>query len=184
MPSARSNPQRRAAQAALRVLHADIDREAGRVAKRHAERLRCGRGCSACCLDELTVRPIEADRIREAHPALPRDAAAGPVGACAFLDAEGACRIYDDRPSVCRSQGLPLRVLYESEAGEIEERRDICFLNEEGGPPLDSLDEADCWLVGPFELRLLALDEAFAGAEAPRVALRSLLLQGGQTEDD
>ena len=34
---------------------------------------------------------------------------AGPEGACAFLDGEGGCRVYPDRPYVCRTQGLPLR---------------------------------------------------------------------------
>ena len=99
---------------------------------------------------------------------------------CAFLDDEGACRIYADRPSVCRSQGLPLRVLFEDERGEIAERRDVCPLNLEGLPALDRLSEEDCWLVGPYELRLAALDARFSGrppeddGETTRVALRSL----------
>ena len=159
---------------ALRALHADLDREAERLERLHAERLQCGRGCAACCLDGLTVRAVEAERIRAAHPELLRDGAPGPEGGCAFLDEDGACRIYADRPSVCRSQGLPLRVLFETEEGEIDERRDICPLNLDGGPPLDDLAEEACWLVGPFELRLEAIDEAFGGPDAGRVALRSL----------
>lgn len=96
------------------------------------------------------------------------------VGACAFLDDEGACRVYEDRPYVCRSQGLPLRVLFENEANDIEERRDICPLNLEGGPPIESLDEDDCWLIGPFELRIARLDEELLGGQGERVALRDL----------
>jgi len=163
----------------LRVLHSEIDREAARVAAQHGDRLRCGRGCSACCLDDLSVREVEAARIREAHPQLLREGRAGPVGACAFLDGEGACRIYADRPSLCRSQGLPLRLLYE-EDDEIVERRDICPLNVEGGPPLEALDEEACWLVGPFELRLATIDAWHAEAtgrgedDETRVELRSL----------
>ena len=71
-----------------------------------------------------------------------------------------------------------MRIVYENEAGEIEEHRDICPLNVEGGPAPEALDEEDCWLVGPFELRLLAIDEAFAGAGAARIALRSLFERG------
>jgi len=168
---------RRAALDALRTLHGEIDREAGRLTNEHAERLRCGRGCSACCLDDLTVSPVEAELIRDLHPALLSDEAPHPKGACAFLDGEGACRIYAERPSVCRSQGLPLRMFFEDDAGEIEEHRDICPLNVEGGPPLASLPEASFWLVGPFELRLNAIEDEFlggaSGADA-RVALRSL----------
>ena len=159
---------------ALRALHDEIDREAGALAERHAERLRCGRGCSGCCLDGLTVRAVEAERIRAAHPALLREGEPGPAGGCAFLDEAGACRVYAERPSVCRSQGLPLRVLFENDEGEIDEHRDICPLNEEGGPPLAELDDDACWLVGPFELRLETIDAAFSGEDAARVALRSL----------
>ena len=158
----------------LRALHAEIDRKASRLAERHADRLECGRGCAGCCLDGLTVRAVEAERIRSAHGTLLREDQPGPEGACAFLNGEGACRIYADRPAVCRSQGLPLRVLFENDEGDIEERRDICPLNEVEGEPLDALEEDACWLVGPFELRLEAIDEAFAEEEAPRVALRSL----------
>ncbi len=177
--------------AALVELHREIDEAVAQVASRHAGRLRCGRGCAACCLDDLTVRPIEAERIRRRQGRLLREGSPHPPGACAFLDDAGACRIYEDRPSVCRSQGLPLRVLFEDEADEIAERRDICPLNLEGGPPLEALDETDCWLVGPHELRIAALDAAFeaelrpgsdasdsvlgAGADEPaRVPLRSL----------
>lgn len=178
-----SEAEAREAVDALRALHAEIDREAERVAAQHGDRLRCGRGCSACCLDDLSVKEVEAARIREAHPQLLREGQAGPAGACAFLDGEGACRIYADRPSVCRSQGLPLRVFYE-DGDEIVERRDICPLNVEGGPPLEALDEEACWLVGPFELRLATIDARHAAATGRggdgdvRVALRSLFADG------
>ena len=153
----------------LRGLHDEIDGRAGVVAKVHAERLLCRRGCSSCCLDGLTVRRIEAERIRRAHPDLLERGEPHPSGGCAFLDSEGACRIYDDRPSVCRSQGLPLRVLFENDEGDIEERRDICPLNLVGGPPLEDLDEESFWLIGPFELRLGRLDEAFTSGADRRV---------------
>ncbi len=180
MPSARSEDAGRAALEALRVLHGEIDREAARLADRHAGRLRCGRGCSACCLDDLTVTAVVAARIRAAHAELLATGVPGPLGACAFLDAEGACRIYADRPLVCRTQGLPLRVFHEDEEDEVVERRDICPLNLEGGPPLEALAESDCWLVGPHELRLTGIDEDFAGAEAPRVLLRSLFARAAR----
>lgn len=168
---------------ALRALHAEIDREAERVAAQHGDRLQCGLGCSTCCLDDLSVKEVEAARIREAHPKLLSEGRAGPAGACAFLDDEGACRIYAERPSVCRSQGLPLRVFYE-DGDEIVERRDICPLNAEGGPPLEALDEEACWLVGPFELRLATIDARYVAATGrgrdgdARVALRSLFANG------
>lgn len=158
----------------LRQLHEEIDRESDRLVNRHAERLRCGRGCSACCVDDLTVTAVEAERIRRAHPGLLRDALPHPPGACALLDGDGSCRVYASRPSVCRSQGLPLRFFVENEEEEVEERRDICPLNLEDGPPLETLAEEDCWLIGPFELRLGRIEQAFAGEHSERVALRGL----------
>mgnify|MGYP002634334738 FL=1 len=174
MPSAARSALRQKALNALFALHREIDREADRLSNRHGERLQCGRGCSACCLDDLTVTTIEAERIRNSHPELIAQGTPRAPGGCAFLDDTGACRVYEDRPSVCRTQGLPLRVFGEDEDEEIFEHRDICSLNLDGGPPLDSLDEDDCWLVGPFDLRLAALDESFGGDDESRVALRSL----------
>lgn len=158
----------------LAALHAEVDAAALALALRHADRLQCRRGCHACCIDELTVTRIEAERIRRAHPQLLATGAPHPVGGCAFLDAEGACRIYAERPLVCRTQGLPLRMFFEDEAGEIEERRDICPLNLEGGPPLAALDEEALWLVGVHELRLSAIDEAAGGSDETRIRLRDL----------
>lgn len=172
---------------ALGELHREIDRDVRHLTEIHATRLHCRRGCSACCLDGLSVTRIEAEKIRRAHGDLLSRAAPNPRGACAFLDQEGACRIYEDRPTICRSQGLPLRVLFENEAEEIEERRDICPLNAEGGPAIGALREEDCWLVGPQELRVQQLDELAFGAEvveagdadnvdddSERIALRDL----------
>jgi Fe-S-cluster containining protein len=120
------------------------------------------------------VTALEAERIRSANPELLEEGLPGPPGACAFLDDEGSCRIYADRPLICRTQGLPLRVFFEDEEGDVAERRDICPLNLGGGPPLEALAEESCWLVGPHELRLTKIDEDFAGPESKRVPLRSL----------
>ena len=158
----------------LHGLHAEIDSKANALAVIHSNRLQCRRGCSECCLDDLTVTRIEAERIRRAHADLLRDGEAHPVGRCAFLDGQGACRIYEDRPYVCRSQGLPLRIIFENEVGEIEERRDICSLNLDGGPPLELLEEDECWLIGPFELRIGQLDERLGGGDRNRIGLRDL----------
>lgn len=154
--------------AALRVLHREIDREAGALAQRHAARLQCRRGCSSCCVDDLTVFEIEAERIRSRNGPLLRGESPHPPGACAFLDGDGGCRIYDDRPYVCRTQGLPLRWTED----ELE-YRDICPLNDETGAPLESLPVEFCWTLGPYEGRLASLEQK-RGGEMKRVALRSL----------
>lgn len=162
----------------LAALHAEVDARAAALAARHAGRLRCGRGCSACCIDGLTVFEVEAQRIARAHPELLAGASPHAPGACAFLDADGACRVYADRPYVCRTQGLPLRVVYEREDGEIGEVRDICEKNL-AGPPLAQLPEDALWPIGPVEERLAALQARLDGGAGRRVALRGLFRRGG-----
>lgn len=160
----------------IEALHAEVDESAEALAERLAPRLQCGRGCSACCVDDLHVFAVEAERIRAHYDDLLRDEEPHPPGACAFLDAQGACRIYADRPYVCRTQGLPLRWYEDDEdRDEVTERRDICPLNA-SGPPLESLTEEDTWLIGPVEERLASLQEETHGTRE-RVALRDLFVR-------
>lgn len=104
--------------ARYRELTARIDGFFERVAARHGDQMRCGAGCDACCRQRLTVAGVEAAAIEawagERSPEeRARIAAAARVGAhdrCAALDDDGRCRIYDARPLVCRSHGVPVRM--------------------------------------------------------------------------
>ena len=157
----------------VQEIHKRIDVRAGELALHHAQRLSCKRGCDACCVDDLTVIPIEAERIRISHEALLRDGTPHAPGACAFLGDEAECRIYADRPYVCRTQGLPLRWLSEDDSGEIRERRAICPLNAEG-PALDTLPEESFWLIGPIELELANLQAEIRDPDESRIPMRTL----------
>lgn len=164
------------AKSELAGLHAAIDARAREVAAKNKGRLHCERGCSGCCVDDLTVFEVEAARIRAVHPELLKSGVPHAAGACAFLDSEGACRVYDVRPYVCRTQGLPLRWL-ELEHGL--EHRDICVLNDEPvvgpWPTIVDLPIEACWTLGPAEERLSQLQRELCGDEAPaRVKLRDL----------
>src|SRR3954453_10454684 len=97
----------RLAGAAITSLHAEVDVETHRLHVLHAARLECRHGCSSCCVDGLTVFDVEAELIRRGHRDLLATGVPHAAGACAFLDSEGACRIYAERPYVCRTQGLP-----------------------------------------------------------------------------
>lgn len=152
---------------ALRGLYEEVAEEVSRLTSRHAERLTCKRGCHDCCVDDLTVFAVEADHIR-ANAGAVLDEAPRAEGACAFLDAEGACRIYEVRPYVCRTQGLPLRWV-EDDA----EYRDICPLNEEG-EPLVQIGATDCFTLGPFEGRLAELQRQYADGAMTRIGLRRM----------
>lgn len=162
----------------LNALYREIDVGANQLAQIHEERLVCRRGCCMCCTDDLTVFDVEAENIRDVHRDFLASALPHAVGACAFLDHEGACRIYADRPYVCRTQGLPLRWLDEDDSGDFIELRDICPLNDENESidPIEDLPADECWSIGPVEERLARLQLQFGDGQLTRVPLRSLFL--------
>lgn len=100
----------------IRILHDRIDSFFRKAVEEHPAAFACGPGCSACCRVDLTVFPVEAERVRTALQGLSaeaRQAAADRVrasGFCALLDEAGRCIAYDARPSICRSHGLAILV--------------------------------------------------------------------------
>lgn len=159
---------------ALAALHDEVDRRAAQTAAKLRDALRCRRGCSGCCQDELTVFVVEAALIRSRHSDLLKSGTPAAEGQCAFLDEAGACRIYPSRPYVCRTQGLPLRWMAE----EGHEARSVCELNGTD-EWLVQLPSSSCFELGPFEGRLASLQAGLQGARPgretlDRVPLRSL----------
>jgi Fe-S-cluster containining protein len=83
----------------------------------------CRRGCCDCCHHRFTIGRDEWRQVRGAVGRLPKDARravlraaraylASPAPArppCPLLDERGACRIYADRPLVCRAFGYSIR---------------------------------------------------------------------------
>jgi uncharacterized protein len=157
----------------LNELYHEVDRQALELAAQHADRLQCHRGCCSCCIDEITVFEVEAENIRLHYPEFLARHTPHPLGACAFLDDAGACRIYPHRPYVCRTQGLPLRWIDELPDGAPAELRDICPLNE-SDDPIETLPSESCWTIGPFEGRLAELQSDVDEGQLRRVLLRSL----------
>ncbi|WP_373046422.1 YkgJ family cysteine cluster protein [Vulgatibacter sp.] len=100
-----------------RAAVARVEAFAAGIAGRRSADMACRAGCDACCQVELEVAPVEAAAVA-AHlaslPAAQRDAIAATAearqaGRCVMLGDDGRCRIYEARPLVCRTQGLPLR---------------------------------------------------------------------------
>jgi uncharacterized protein len=155
----------------IRLLHAQVDERSRRIVKTLGRDMRCGPGCIDCCRDDLTVFEIEALRIRQDYPHVLRQSPA-PKGRCAFLSVDDRCRIYDARPYVCRTQGLPLRWLDESDDGWVE-YRDICPQND-ADPPVETLDKDHCFEIGPAEETLRELQMELSKGDMTRVELRKL----------
>ena len=153
---------------AVASFHREVNVAVARLTEYHRDRLKCARGCCACCVDDISVFEVEAAHIRTHHAALLEEGTPHAPGACAFLDGDGACRIYAHRPYVCRTQGLPLRWIDDDTAIE---HRDICELNIEG-EPLSELDMDEMWTIGPTEIELQRLQDR--QGDQRRVALRDL----------
>lgn len=155
----------------LKLFYHAIDCRVKHLTRLHANRLQCRRGCSNCCVDDITIWNVEAENIRlnPANVSLehPRES-----GGCAFLDENDDCRIYESRPYVCRTQGLPLRWFDEIDR-EIYEFRDICPLNE-NDEPIEELAENECWTIGEPETRLAELQKEFGNDVMQRIPLREL----------
>lgn len=127
-----------------------IDAAARVVFERRKRDVACERGCARCCVEGLSVLSVEAFALQE-H--LDEHGLSGapspPPGGCAFLDGEGACTVYEARPLVCRTHGLPVRM--PGGAGDEGARRrtlpvlddtEVCELNfrERAPAPDDVLD--------------------------------------------
>lgn len=154
-----------------RQLLAKVDTHAARVSSDHGDAMHCQRGCTACCRQDLGVARVEADHIRDWVAR--RDAALPPSHdspgiadqhnlfaslsgsqPCAFLGAGGACLIYEVRPVICRSHGLPIAVGND---------RDCCPLNfGDESEPLSSLPDDAALDLERLNTMLAAIDHAYA----------------------
>jgi uncharacterized protein len=129
----------------------DVDRMAANLLAYYGAHIVCRLGCSACCECNLSVFEVEAAAVRAALAGLAkgmqrrllrqaceasiREEAAKPVSCPLLLDE--SCTVYDARPIICRTQGLPLLI----ETGDAKQGVDFCPLNFAGCSATDDLDK-------------------------------------------
>ena len=124
------------AEEALVTLRARVDAHFEAAMERSPGQLACRAGCFDCCRAGLSVFGIEADRIREALASLSADvrervrAQGHDEGRehCALL-LDGRCSVYGQRPILCRSHGLAVRVPAEAGEDPTRPRLEHCPLN-------------------------------------------------------
>ncbi|MGH9752539.1 MAG: YkgJ family cysteine cluster protein, partial [Blastocatellia bacterium] len=171
-----------------------VDLLGAKLQARYSKHLVCRAGCSGCCHHHLSVFAVEAEEARAAIDALPAPIRArveeqagkvikcedrGEPVACPLL-VDDRCSIYESRPLICRTQGLPL--LMEAEDGEQEV--DFCPLNFTEAGAIDDLDENHLAPLDVLNLRLALLNlehchEAGLGAEASgeRIKMADIILK-------
>jgi Fe-S-cluster containining protein len=137
----------------IESLHANVSSFFENFFSRYQGQMKCGLGCASCCISGITVFPAEAQLIKSWFLSLdperqrdiaskwqestPLGAESGSPGSCVFL-VSNVCSIYPVRPTLCRSQGLPLKIKTDT---EIE--LSLCELNFQGESDLPPSGE---WL--------------------------------------
>lgn len=107
-------------------LRNDIDRRTEYLEDVHIKHLKCKNGCDLCCMD-YRIFPVEfyfiLNRIRK-NGKNPEWEYAENGHICVFLK-NNSCTIYNNRPIICRTHGLPL--LFANDDGDWE--LSVCDLN-------------------------------------------------------
>jgi Fe-S-cluster containining protein len=155
--------------AKLSMFYQKVDNMVHYLTQIHQNRLQCKKGCNACCQDDLSVMGLEAAYIKQSFPSVLHEKASN-IGQCAFLNIEGACRIYEARPFICRTHGLPLKW---NMAQENQVMIDICELNETE-EPLTAIPTELFFDVNLFEEVLLNFQIEADQGKMDRIKLREL----------
>lgn len=114
-----------------RQLIARVDALCNSIAASLGEQITCSSGCSSCCTS-ITIFPVEAAAMREAVESLPEQQAEEIYRHVAkHADNERCpllfhhrCLLYDARPVICRTHGLP--IIYTADG---HRNSDCCPLN-------------------------------------------------------
>lgn len=103
---------------------------------KYASEMKCKEGCSKCCYTDISIFKVESERIKEWFNSKDEEvkknlkllwSSQNEPKACTFLYEE-KCSIYEVRPVICRTQGVPLFLATENVL-------DYCPLNFEAKDP-------------------------------------------------
>jgi len=159
-----------------------VDEFNSRIIQRYRKNISCGYGCSDCCQQNLNLLPLEYSFLQKGFALLPepmkkivRKRAAQGLGdhtPCLLLY-HGACVLYERRPIICRTHGLPLFIM----EGD-KERRDCCPKNFTSYR-LEVVPQTDFLHLERLNTILITINRVFAsltGIEPGiRLALNNLL---------
>ncbi len=161
----------------LEALRDRVYNHAQRVLLSHAAHFACRLGCTDCCQTERTVSDVEFEALARAVAALPAETrdrlrARTETTPCPLL-LDGGCAVYDERPLICRSHGLPL---------VMEGQHDVCPLNFTDLSIL-TLPDHDLLSVDTLTAVLVAVNALYCQEEGGdahrRRPVRELLVDAG-----
>lgn len=148
-------------------LTARVDALCKAIAATLGEQITCSAGCSSCCTS-ITVFPVEAAAMRKALESLPdRKAEEIHRHISEHADEERCpllfhdrCLLYEDRPIICRTHGLPITYFEDG-----QHKSDCCPLNltdceSLSGTSVLDLDKLNHLLVAVNSLYLAQSDSS------------------------
>lgn len=163
------------------------------IRERQSRHMLCRSGCSDCCRARLSMTHVETAYLRRNLAQLPRERRADVAARaqrdkqeyCPALDPEGRCGIYEVRPLICRSFGVPLRRA--SREPLIQPSTiDVCDKNFTN-TSLAVLPQLDILEHDPLTATLNAIDGEYCSRHAlhdyERIPLRQILAYADRDEN-
>ena len=146
-------------------LNKDIDALSLSLEKTHAKHINCKKGCDLCCM-AISVFPVEFHAIKTELEKSEMTILPKPKdpSRCRFL-VDHSCTIYEHRPVICRTHGLPL-VYMSMDTDEYE--LSLCELNFTEFD-FEEFDEENTFPLDKINSRLYQINKQFvAGFEGGR----------------
>jgi len=145
----------------LAELFAKVETFFQRARAQHGDAIACKSGCDDCCRRAFSVTTIEAAIIRDALASMPPRSHERERDACPALDPDGRWAIYEARPLICRTHGLPIRFPPRDEDPRRLPLVDACPKNFVG-QDLNAIDATSILDQQTLSTILAALDAAYA----------------------
>ena len=159
------------------ILKQQLTKKISALTKILAHGLNCRAGCADCCMG-FSVLAIEAEQISQAFKTLPKETrqqissqAGKDTKKCPLL-INGLCTVYENRPIICRTHGLPLAYINEEQqAIEVS----VCPLNF---TPDYEFTQEQLLFMDEFNSELFALNRKYCEDQGldpePRIEIKTL----------
>lgn len=146
-----------------------IDQLSSQLQTEHGEHMKCQKGCAECCMN-FDLLPVEFFSIKTALANDEKKVVSQKNNdGCLFLEKD-VCTIYEHRPIICRTHGLPLLYVGNSDEWELS----YCPLNFEE-VELDFFHFENTFPQDRFNSNLYLINQLFL-QENPELDCKSQLI--------